>query len=113
MAVNVRDVTLISVSAVGTDFITSVFPRETRNTFRIAEIIGGLLTVQLARRSNPKAVGAGIMTGALVGFVEDTLRLRTDQLIRSQTNSPPFTVHPDYDVGYYVGHGVPMKVGDY
>lgn len=108
MAVTIKDVTLISVSSVATEFVTSAFPRETRNTFRIVEIVGGLLTVQLARPSNTKAVGAGVMTGALIGFINDTLRLQAGKKAAYTTESPPGNRLPD---GYYMdkmGHRVPV-----
>jgi len=73
MAITITDVTVISVSAVGTNLITSALPDDARNTIRIIEIVGGLMMAQLAKKPNIKAGGAGIMTGALVGFVDDLL----------------------------------------
>ena len=73
MAITVGDITIISVTAVGANLITSRIPKESRDTIRILEIVGGLLTAQLAKRANTKAAGAGVMTGALVGYVNDLL----------------------------------------
>jgi hypothetical protein len=73
MAITVGDVTIISVTAVGANLITSRIPSESRDTIRIIEIVGGLLTAQIAKRANTKAAGAGIMVGALVGYVNDLL----------------------------------------
>lgn len=85
--ITVTDVTVISVSAVGVNLITSALPSNSRNTIRIIEIVGGLMMAQLAKKPNIKAGGAGIMTGALVGFVNDLLGLnRTEENVKTEKN---------------------------
>jgi hypothetical protein len=69
MAINIIDVTVISISAVGTNLITNAFSSDTKNTIRIVEIVGGLVTAQFAKKQVTKAIGVGVLTGALVNFV--------------------------------------------
>jgi len=97
MAIQVSDVTLISVSAVAANLATMGISEQQRDTVRIIEIVGGLLTAQLARRNITKAAGAGIMVGALVGYVNDFLgigggtrrRVRTAPTYTQLVYNPP------------------------
>lgn len=74
MASSINEVTIISVSAVGTNLVNSIFSTTTKNTLRIVEIFGGFATSQFAKSSSTKAAGVGILTGALVDIVSGVFK---------------------------------------
>lgn len=87
-APDVADTLIISLAAATASFVNRAFPRQNRDTARVVEIVGGLLVTQLAKNTMSKNVGAGAVVGALVGFVEEALQVRTEGFTTSTVPSP-------------------------
>lgn len=99
MAMNLTEISILSVSAVTTNLVNTAFPKDSRNTVRIIEIVGGLATSQLSKKSNTKAAGVGVLTGALISFINDLFGIGKTgtQSVSSRYNTQ------QYPVGYNMG----------
>jgi len=96
MAFTIKEVTVISLSAVGTNVVTNMIPNSLKNTTIVVEVVGGLVTAQFARRSTIKSIGVGVFMGALISYVNGVLGVCKS---RFGVNAG-YPVSPEYPIGY-------------
>lgn len=99
MAFTIKEVTVISLSAVGTNLVNNILTTPVKNTARVVEIVGGLVTAQFAKSAVAKAAGVGVLTGALVNFVNGVFGIcKTSYPVSKSTGY--YTNYPvDYNNG--------------